>query len=152
MKKSLLQSSLIVSLSLAFMLLLAPTDKLQHTESKVIYLHKQNTQKCSPEVLLNSFIKTGKVIVIFYADWCPPCKGMASFIEDLAQEYPEYTFVKINVDHFPDLKAQFKKQHKLTTIPAIFIFNNGIALNSAPYPSMTKGKMIDTIKAAYIRC
>ena len=39
-----------------------------------------------------------QVFVDFFAEWCGPCKMVAPKLEQLSQQYPHVTFVKIDVD------------------------------------------------------
>jgi thioredoxin 1 len=61
------------------------------------------------------------VLVDFYADWCGPCKALAPILEDVARESPHAKVVKVNVDHSPDLAAQYR----IAAIPSLLVFKNG---------------------------
>jgi thioredoxin 1 len=63
----------------------------------------------------------GRVLVDFYADWCGPCRMLAPLLEELAREDPEARIVKINVDHSPNLAAQYG----IESIPTLIVFENG---------------------------
>ena len=51
--------------------------------------------------------KSGLVFVDFFATWCPPCQRLVSQIPSLAAEFPNVTFVKVNVDVNEALSAHF---------------------------------------------
>lgn len=61
-------------------------------------------------------IKEGKWIVDFYADWCGPCKMLASLLEET-----EYNILKVNTDNFQDLSFSFG----VMSIPTLIIFKDG---------------------------
>lgn len=63
----------------------------------------------------------GVVFVDFYAPWCGPCKMTSPVIDQLAQEYQQVKFVKINVDENGDLATQYS----IFSIPTFVIFKNG---------------------------
>ena len=63
----------------------------------------------------------GRVLVDFYADWCGPCRMLAPLLEELAREEPEARIVKVNVDHSPNLAAQYG----IESIPTLIVFENG---------------------------
>ena len=51
-----------------------------------------------------------KVFVDFFATWCGPCKMLAPVIDEVAQNHPDVTFVKVDVDRNLDaLKAVRRK-------------------------------------------
>ncbi|MFA5561367.1 MAG: thioredoxin domain-containing protein [Eubacteriales bacterium] len=52
----------------------------------------------------------GAVLIDFYADWCAPCRLMASIVEQLEQECPDTKFGKVNVDEQAALAMQFDIQ------------------------------------------
>ena len=62
------------------------------------------------------------VVVDCYADWCPPCKMIAPFIEELAGEYDgKVAFVKVDVDNSPGVAMQYG----IRSIPTLLFFKNG---------------------------
>ncbi|MDR3091119.1 MAG: thioredoxin [Clostridiales bacterium] len=70
--------------------------------------------------------ETKPVIVDFYADWCVPCKMLAPLIEELASERRDVRFCKVNVDHAPEIAADYGVRN----IPALVSFRDGQRLNS----------------------
>lgn len=67
-------------------------------------------------------IAEGKpVLVDFYADWCGPCRMVAPFIEEIAEERADITVGKINVDDEPELASAFG----VATIPTLMVIKNG---------------------------
>jgi len=61
------------------------------------------------------------VLIDFYADWCGPCKMLSPIIEEIADEYPQFTIAKVNVDEEPDLAAEFS----VFSIPTLVVIKNG---------------------------
>lgn len=71
-------------------------------------------------------IKESKITVVdFYADWCGPCKMLAPIFEKIANNYNnEANFIKVNVDNFSEIAAEYNIQ----SIPTIIYFKNGIEI------------------------
>ena len=67
------------------------------------------------------------VLVDFWASWCGPCRMVVPIVEKIAEEYPEYKVVKVNVDEEPELAAQFE----VMSIPSLMIFKNGKLVNKS---------------------
>ena len=66
----------------------------------------------------------GSVTVVdFYADWCGPCKMLSPVLEDLASNYTDVEFYKVNVDENPNLS----RTYGVMSIPMLVIFKGGIA-------------------------
>lgn len=70
----------------------------------------------------NEAIKSKKVLVDFYADWCGPCQMLGKILEELDNETKDYEIVKVNTDNFLSLA----RDYKIMSIPAIKLFENGI--------------------------
>ncbi len=61
-------------------------------------------------------IKNKKVLVDFYADWCGPCRMMASVLENIN----DIEILKVNVDKFSDLASKYG----VMSIPNLILFDN----------------------------
>ncbi|MEM3226458.1 MAG: thioredoxin domain-containing protein, partial [Saccharolobus sp.] len=56
----------------------------------------------------DEFIKNNQVAVVdFWAEWCAPCLILAPVIEELAKDYPQVGFGKLNSDENPDIAARY---------------------------------------------
>ncbi|MDT7872401.1 thioredoxin [Stygiolobus sp. CP850M] len=70
----------------------------------------------------DSFINSHKVAVVdFWAEWCAPCLILAPIIEELAHDYPQVGFGKINSDENPDISARYG----VMSLPTVIFFKNG---------------------------
>lgn len=91
----------------------------------------------------NEETKSGLVVVDFFADWCGPCKMLAPIFEELAPEYEgRAKFIKVDVDHSPDLAMKFR----VASIPTIIILKDGekVAGNVGFIPKEQIKSMIDS--------
>ena len=80
----------------------------------VIKINKNNFQ--------HEVINSNKPVLLdFYADWCGPCRMVGPFIEEIAEEHPEYLVCKVNVDDEPELAMQYN----ISSIPAMIVFEKG---------------------------
>ncbi|MFP3232963.1 MAG: thioredoxin [Sulfolobaceae archaeon] len=70
----------------------------------------------------DSFINSHKVAVVdFWAEWCAPCLILAPIIEELAHDYPQVGFGKVNSDENPDISARYG----VMSLPTVIFFKNG---------------------------
>ncbi len=65
------------------------------------------------------------VLIDLWATWCGPCKMMAPVVEELAEDHPEITVGKINVDEEPELAQAFQ----VSSIPMIVLVKDGKVKN-----------------------
>lgn len=63
----------------------------------------------------------GTVLVDFWAQWCGPCKMMASVLDEIEAEHPEITVAKVDVDENPEISSQYQ----ITSIPTLIAFKDG---------------------------
>ncbi len=62
------------------------------------------------------------VVVDFYANWCGPCKMLRPILEEIASQYPEISFVSIDVDKEDELS----REYGIYSIPCLILFKNGL--------------------------
>ena len=68
-------------------------------------------------------LKSDKIALVdFYADWCGPCKMLAPFVEEIAEEYEGKVKVcKVNVDNVETLAYKYN----VRSIPTLMYFKEG---------------------------
>lgn len=67
-------------------------------------------------------IKSGVVLVDFWAPWCGPCKMQGPILEKVAAEIGDKAIIaKVNVDEFPSLAAKYG----VRSIPTLVLLKDG---------------------------
>lgn len=66
-----------------------------------------------------SILDKGVGLLVFYADWCGPCKMLHPELEKLDAE--GHTIVKVNSDENPELMMQFG----LSGVPSMILYKDG---------------------------
>ena len=67
-------------------------------------------------------VKTGVVLVDFWAEWCAPCRRLAPTVDQLAADYSgRLTVAKVNIDENPMTPSKFM----VRGIPTLLLFKNG---------------------------
>jgi thioredoxin 2 len=62
------------------------------------------------------------ILVDFYAEWCPPCKQMAPYVDAVAAKYIGRALVaKVDTDRAPQIAQQFG----IRGIPTTIVFDHG---------------------------
>ena len=66
------------------------------------------------------------VLVDFWAAWCGPCKKIAPFIDELAEEYASKMKIgKVDVD----TNSKISTEYGVMSIPTIIFFKGGKVMN-----------------------
>lgn len=53
----------------------------------------------------DDFLKSGSVVVDFFAEWCGPCKMIAPQFEEWSKEFSNIKFCKVDVDQAEEITA-----------------------------------------------
>lgn len=84
------------------------------------------------------------VLVDFFADWCGPCKSLASILKEVKHEMGDaIKVVKIDVDKNPSIATQYQ----VRGVPTMILFKNGkqVWRQSGVLP---KHELLQVIKAS----
>lgn len=83
------------------------------------------------------------VLVDFWADWCGPCKMIAPFVEELANEFDgKAKIAKVNVDDQPGLAGEYG----VRSIPTLLFIHNGKVVEQM-VGATTKAALADKLNA-----
>ena len=88
-------------------------------------------------------VKTGVVLVDFWAPWCGPCRMQGPILEEVATTVGDAAVIaKINIDENTASAAQFGVQ----SIPTLLLFKDGKVVKE--YVGVQrKDELVNTIKA-----
>jgi thioredoxin 1 len=73
-------------------------------------------------------VKSGTVVIDWWAPWCRPCLVFAPVFERVANKNPDVTFGKINTEQQRELAAEFQ----INAIPTLMVIRDGVLLYSRP--------------------
>lgn len=78
--------------------------------------------KVTKENFESVVLKNEKPIMLdFYATWCGPCQMVSPIVDEIANENPQYTVCKIDVDEEMEIAGQFG----IVSIPTVVCIKNG---------------------------
>ncbi|TAL64072.1 MAG: thioredoxin [Legionella sp.] len=66
------------------------------------------------------------VFIDFWAEWCAPCKQFSKVYEQVAEEFPQIKFAKVNIEQEQELAELFE----IRSIPHLMVFKEGIVIYS----------------------
>ena len=74
------------------------------------------------EEKLEDVVKSGVVIVDFFATWCGPCKMLSPVLDSLADSLD---IVKVDVDKHDDLA----RKYGVMSVPTLILFKDGVEVS-----------------------
>ncbi len=95
---------------------------------------------------IDDIIERGEYLLIeFSAEWCAPCKAFEKVLETVAPDYPEFTFVTIDIDKEKTLATEFS----IRSVPSVMILRNKLVLyaDSGALSISTLRELLDQTKA-----
>lgn len=99
---------------------LKAVQKMILDENKLVHIHNPEEWK----TMLKE--RTNLIVVDFYAVWCGPCKQVAPYFEQMAKDFPEVTFAKVDVDIVP----QVAQTAGIRAMPTFQFIKNGKTLDT----------------------
>jgi thioredoxin 1 len=66
-------------------------------------------------------LRSGLVLVDFWAAWCAPCKMLAPVLNDIADNENNIKVAKLDVEKFQQTAAKYK----IKNLPTLVLFKNG---------------------------
>lgn len=60
-----------------------------------------------------------KLLVDFFATWCGPCKSLGPILENVEKEYPNISFVKIDIEE----NMEGTLEYGVTSVPTVMVFD-----------------------------
>src|SRR5260221_2280396 len=84
------------------------------------------------------------VLVDFWAEWCGPCKMVAPFLDELAEDMTgRLTVAKVNIDENPQTPRKFG----VRGIPTMILFKDGqvAATKIGPLPKSKLYEMVEAV-------
>lgn len=87
-------------------------------------------------------VKSGVVLVDFWAEWCAPCRRLAPLVDELAEQYDgRLTVAKVNVDENPATPQSFM----VRGIPTLLLFKDGELKETLVGAQYTKADLAQVI-------
>ncbi len=80
------------------------------------------------------------VLLDFWASWCGPCRMIAPFIDEIANERSDIKVAKINIDEEPELAVKYQ----VMSIPSLLVIKDGKVVNQA-VGAMPKDKILSLL-------
>ena len=76
-------------------------------------------------------LEEGRTAVVdFWAPWCSYCRRIEQAYDKVAQDRPELTVAKVNIDDLPEIAGDYG----IEVIPTLVLFRGGRAVSSITAP------------------
>ena len=85
------------------------------------------------------------VMVDFWAPWCGPCRSFSPIYEQVAEQYPDIAFGKINTEVEEELAEHFQ----IRSIPTLMVVRESVVIfmQAGALPAATLHDVIEKVRA-----
>ena len=101
------------------------------------------TKQINDENFDTELLNSDKLVLVdFWAEWCGPCKQIATILEEISLEYADKIhIIKINIDENPITPSKYG----IRGIPTLLLFKK-LELVSTKVGSYPKSKIVEWIE------
>lgn len=94
------------------------TSHSEEVQKGMVNLMKQMTSEAE---FREQIAKDTPTVVEFYTTWCPDCRRVSGFIDEVIQKHGDKAFFQVNSEELPDVSDEFE----VKGAPSFLIFQNG---------------------------
>ncbi len=93
-----------------------------------------------------SSVRTGTVLVEFWAQWCGPCHMLSPVLDEIDRERDDLTVLRINADE----NTATARDYQVMSLPTMLLFRDGEPIRSI-VGARTKSRLLGELDDALTR-